>query len=156
MYGSGRDAFGSGMMNIRFAVSKDIIVLGRYDEHISKSEMENAIRLNRIYIVEEEGHFAGWLRYNLFWDNTPFMNLLYILEKYQGRGFGRQLTAFWEKEMESQGFGMVMTSTQSDEYAQHFYFRLGYTAIGGFLWENDPYEVIFAKKLPAADKVGPD
>ena len=40
-----------------------------------------------------------------------------------------------------------MTSTASNECAQHFYYKLGYTAIGGFCPEAEPYELLLAKKL---------
>lgn len=134
-------------MLIRYAEESDIDLLTEHDKHISKEELRNAVRLHRIYIAEENGSFVGWLRYNLFWDNTPFMNLLYILEQYREKGFGRQIVSFWESEMARQGFETIMTSTQSDEYAQHFYFKLGYDAIGGFRLPGDAYEVIFAKCL---------
>lgn len=132
-------------MNIRLAENKDMDLLISYDKHISKEELVHAIQQNRIYIAEDNGYFAGWLRYGLFWDNIPFMDLLYVLEEYRSRGFGRQLVMHWENEMKQQGYKTWMTSTQADEYAQHFYFKLGYEAIGGFRLGNDPYEIIFSK-----------
>lgn len=134
-------------MQIRYAEAADIDRLAENDKHITKDELQNAVRLHRVYIAEEDGHFAGWLRYNLFWDNTPFMNLLYMLEPYRGKGFGKEIVSFWEEEMARQGYETVMTSTSSFEYAQHFYFKLGYEAIGGFRLDGDFYEVIFAKQL---------
>jgi len=134
-------------MNIRYALEKDMAELSLQDKHIMKSELETAIQLNRIFIAEEDGVFIGWLRYNLFWDNTPFMNMLYLIEGSRKKGYGRQLVEYWEKEMKSSGYDIVMTSTQSDEYSQHFYVKLGYQAIGGFILEHEPYEIIFSKKL---------
>lgn len=134
-------------MNIRHAKNKDIELLIRYDRHISKQEMEKSILWNRIYIAEENGQLIGWLRYNLFWDQIPFMNMLYVLEEYRGGGAGRQLVMFWENEMNRQGYATLMTSTQADEYAQHFYFKLGYEAVGGFRLDEAPYEMIFSKNL---------
>ena len=132
-------------MNIRFAEIKDRELLISYDKHISKEEMRIIIQQSRIILVEDHNQFVGWLRYNLFWDHTPFINMLYILEEYRGKGFGRQVVEFWENEMRQQGYHTFMTSTQADEYAQHFYFRLGYEAAGGFRLGNDPYEIIFSK-----------
>ncbi|MCI8639749.1 MAG: GNAT family N-acetyltransferase [Coprococcus sp.] len=132
-------------MNIRFAESKDIGILVRYDRHISKEEIENSILRNFIYIAEDHGRFRGWLRYNLFWDSIPFMNMLYVLEEYRGRGVGRQIVTFWENEMSRRGHKMLMTSTRADELAQHFYFKIGYEAIGGFKLGDEPYEMIFSK-----------
>lgn len=36
----------------------------------------------------------------------------------------------WEKDMKEQGYGMLLTSTQVDETAQHFYRKLGYKDSG--------------------------
>ena len=134
-------------MNIRYASDTDINLLMQHDKHITKNELKNSVYLSRILIAEEYNKFAGWLRYNLFWDNTPFMNMLYILEPYQRKGIGRQLVKFWEQKMLKEGYQTVLTSTQSNEYAQHFYYHLGYEAIGGFRLDGDIYEVIFAKTI---------
>ena len=134
-------------MTIRTALMADLPVLSRYDRHISENELENLIRLGRITVAEADGEFAGWLRWNLFWDNTPFLNLLYLLEPYRGKGYGKALMDYWETQMQHQGFDRVMTSTASDEYAQHFYQKLGYSAIGGFTPPGDSYEIIFDKSI---------
>lgn len=134
-------------MDIRAANPDDLPALREHDRHISARELEHSVRLGRIYVAENQGQFLGWLRYNLFWDNTPFMNLLYVLDGCRGQGAGRALVEYWENQMRRAGFGTVMTSTQSNEYAQHFYDRLGYATIGGFLLPSEPYELILAKKL---------
>ena len=55
-------------------------------------------------------------------------------------GFGMQLMERWERDMKSDGYRMVMTSTQVDEQAQHFYRRLGYKDAGGFVVNTPGYE----------------
>jgi GNAT superfamily N-acetyltransferase len=134
-------------MTIRPAIPSDLAVLVQHDHHISPEELENLIRLGRICVAEEDGTFLGWLRWNLFWDNTPFMNLLFLLEDCRGKGHGKAMVTHWEQEMKRLGYQTVMTSTASDEYAQHFYRHLGYEAIGEFTLPGDPYELIFAKNL---------
>jgi GNAT superfamily N-acetyltransferase len=134
-------------MDIRLATEKDLPVLCLHDKHVDKQELENLIRLNRVYLAEQEGRFLGWLRYNLFWDNTPFMNMIYLLEESRGKGIGRQFVEYWENAMKMLGYGVVMTSTASDEYAQHFYGKLGYQVVGGFLPDGDPFELILSKRL---------
>ncbi|MMZ69276.1 hypothetical protein D1872_320840 [compost metagenome] len=49
--------------------------------------------------------------------------------------------------MSQKGFELVMTSTQSNEEAQHFYRRLGYKDAGCLLLENEPLEIILTKSL---------
>lgn len=134
-------------MVIRFATMGDILNLEKYDKHISSQELENIINLNRVFVAEENSKFIGWLRYNLFWDNTPFMNMLYLLEDSRGKGLGKQLVEYWENQMRMLHYEVVMTSTATDEFAQHFYHKLGYSTIGGFLLGEDPYEIILSKKI---------
>jgi GNAT superfamily N-acetyltransferase len=134
-------------MTIRIATLADLPVLSSYDHHITENELENLIRLGRVTLAEAEGQFVGWFRWNLFWDNTPFLNMLYLLEPHRGKGYGQELMAHWENQMRGMGFDRVMTSTASDEYAQHFYQKLGYIAIGGFTPSGDAYEIIFEKLL---------
>jgi len=52
--------------------------------------------------------------------------MLFVDLPKQKKGYGRELMSYWENEMRDQGYGMVMTSTQVDENAQHFYRKLGY------------------------------
>lgn len=134
-------------LTIRTAEPTDLPFLTAHDRHIAVDELRFAVQRQRVLLAEADGQPIGWLRYNLFWDNTPFMNLLYLLEPYRGIGAGRALTAHWEAAMAAQGYRTVMTSTAADEYAQHFYTKLGYMAAGGFTPLGDPYELIFCKEL---------
>ncbi len=134
-------------MNIRKANSDDLKMVSNSDRHVSENELKNLICLQRIYIAEENEKFVGWLRYGLFWNNTPFLNMLYTFSPYRKKGVGKALVEHWEKDMKEENYHFVMTSTRSDEYAQHFYNKLGYIAVGGFNPEDGPYEVILSKKL---------
>ena len=80
------------------------------------------------------------MRYNLFWDNTPFLTLIYIADAYQNKGYGRQAMLYWENEMRELDYKMVMTSTQVDEQAQHFYRKLGYKDKGSIFLDDTPFE----------------
>ena len=133
---------------IRLASASDLSFLAEHDRHIALSELDNAIRLGRVLLLETaEGKPIGWLRWNLFWDNTPFMNLLYLLEDYRLKGHGRTLVNHWEAHMREQGHAIVLTSTQANEGAQHFYRDLGYEDAGGFLLPGETYELILHKHL---------
>lgn len=132
-------------MEIRLANENDIEILNTYDKHISKTELISIVKLRRVYIMEKNRRFIGWLRYNLFWDNTPFMNILFILDNYRGEGYGKKLVNAWETNMKDMGYDIVMTSTLSNEQAQHFYRKLGYKDAGSLLLENEPLEIIFTK-----------
>ena len=132
---------------IRYANENDIEIISKYDEHISKEELINIIKLKRVIVMYEDDKFVGWLRYNLFWDNTPFMNMLYLLDNERGKGKGSQLVEFWENEMKQKRYEYVLTSTQSNEEAQFFYRKLGYVDNGALILPNEPLEIILYKKL---------
>lgn len=134
-------------MTIRYAVSEDIETLAPYDHHIAREELEESIRRRWVLAMLDGKGLAGWLRWNLFWDNTPFMNMLFLLEGCRGKGLGRQLVGFWEREMAAQGYREVLTSTLSDEPAQHFYRRLGYRDCGCLLLPGEALEIFLRKGL---------
>lgn len=134
-------------MTIRIATLNDFPRIAELDRHISPEELTTLISLGRVAVAEDGDTFLGWMRWNLFWDNTPFLNMLYLPGPHRGKGYGKTMMSWWEAEMHKHGFTKLMTSTASDEYAQHFYRKLGYSATGGFILPDDPYELIFAKKL---------
>lgn len=132
---------------IRYADEGDREILRKYEHCISDSELLNSIMSRRILVMFREDAFVGWLRFNLFWDNTPFMNMLYFLEGYRGRGYGTELVAYWESEMRRMGHENVLTSTLSNEQAQFFYRKNGYADCGSLLLPEEPLEIIFLKRL---------
>ena len=123
----------------------------RLDRHLPEGGFEEKVRCRQGYVCIENGTIVGLLRYNLFWDIVPFCTLLFIDSDFRGRGFGRQLMQHWEQDMKAVGCGMVMTSTQVDEEAQHFYRKLGYKDAGGFIIDvpgyEQPMEMIMIKAL---------
>lgn len=128
------------MTEIRYVQEKDKEFWYRFDRHLPEAEFGNKVREHRGYVLVEDEAPVGLLRYNLFWDNTPFCTLLYVAPDVQGRGYGRKLMEHWEQEMKVQGYGMVLVSTQVDETAQHFYRKLGYKDCGGLMIDVPGYE----------------
>ncbi len=135
------------MDKIRVATLSDISFLEKYDLHISKDILKISITHERIYIMEKENQIIGWCRYNLFWDNTPFLNMLFVLEPYRYHGYGTALLKHFEQEMLLQGYFEVMTSTLVHEDAIHFYLKENYQVVGGFHPTSCEYEIILKKKI---------
>lgn len=134
-------------MNIELATEKDYMYIVEKDRHIPESLIRTKIKENEIFILKDSEKSIGWMRYGYFWDNIPFMNMLWIDEEYRGKGIGKKVVLYWENLMIHKGFNLVMTSTQSDEDAQHFYRKLGYRDAGCLLLDTQPLEVIMTKKL---------
>lgn len=66
--------------------------------------------------------------------------MLYIKEQYQGQGYGKALMEHWEYEMKQQVYGMLMSSTQVDEEAQHFYRKIGSKDCGSLTIDIPQYK----------------
>ena len=128
------------MFEIRYVTEADKPFWFTLDKCFCERELARKIRDKRGYVVSVEGKPIGVMRYNLFWDNTPFLTLIYMDEAYQGKGYGKQAMRFWENEMRALGYQMVMTSTRVDEEAQHFYRKLGYVDRGGIFLDSTPLE----------------
>ena len=128
------------MLHIRSVRQEDREFWYRLDKHLPMREFDNKVSEKRGYVLLEGDSPVGLLRYNLFWDNTPFCTLLFVEEAHRGKGGGKLLMEHWEAEMKAQGYGMLLTSTQVDEEAQHFNRKLGYKDCGGFVIDVPGYE----------------
>ena len=139
------------MIDIQPVQSADRDAWLALDDHLSAAEFERKARDGQGYVLREDGEPAALMRWNLFWDLIPFCTLLYVREGCRGRGLGRALMERWEADMRALGHGMVLTSTQVDEDAQHFYRKLGYRDCGGLTMDipgyEQPMELFMAKAL---------
>ena len=127
------------MIEIKYVQSEDKAFWYSLDRHLPNAEFEKKVRDKQGYVIWENGNPVGLLRFNLFWDNTPFCTLLFVDWEHQRKGFGKKLMEHWESDMKAQGYGILLTSTQVDEEAQHFYRKLGYRDCGGFVIDIPKY-----------------
>lgn len=135
-------------MIIELATGTDSDYLLSHDKHLLRSLLASKIEAQEIYLLRSlEGLNAGWLRYGYFWDNTPFLNMIWLEEEHRNQGYGRRLVGQWENDMKRRGHFLVMTSTQANEGAQHFYRKLGYQDAGCLLLKEEPLEIILTKSL---------
>ena len=139
------------MIKIRYVKDEDKDFWYGLDKHLPETEFEKKVRDNQGYVLMENGKKTGLLRYNLFWDNTPFCTMLFVDWSRQKKGYGLALMNHWENDMKSKDYGMVMISTQEDENAQHFYRKLGYKDCGGFILDipgyEQPMELFMSKEI---------
>lgn len=135
-------------MRIREAESADCAAIARHDRWIAHPVLQAKIAAGGcVYVIEADGAFAGWMRWGLFWDNTPFLNMLHLLAPYRRRGLGSAAMDVWEARMASQGYRQLLTSTSSAEDGQHFYRKRGYRDIGSFRLGEEPDELLLVKTL---------
>ena len=161
--------------NIELATAADVSWLAGNERHIPRATVESKVARGEILIAripggiegrsagataggtagetggeagdELAGKIVGWLRWNRFWDEIPFMNMLHVAARHRGRSIGTSLVLAWENRMRELGCARVLTSTLSDETAQHFYRKLGYVDSGALLMPGEALEIIFSKSL---------
>lgn len=138
-------------MNNNFEIRRvkrdDIDFWMSLDKHLPPAEFYKKVRDGQGYVLFSDKTPVGILRYNLFWDNTPFCTLLFIAEEYRGMGGGKALMDRWENDMRALGYGWLLVSTQSDETAQEFYRKLGYTDCGTLAAPDQAPELFLSKML---------
>ena len=135
-------------MIINYATHLDEPSIYVYDKrHISQEQLLKAISDKRVYVAKESDVVLGYARFNLFWDSIPFLNMLYVPSGYNRMGVGSDMLMFWENEMKAQGHKTVLTSTMSNEKAQHFFRKYGYMDVGNLYFENEGLELILSKQL---------
>ena len=140
------------MVELKIVTYEDKDFWYTFDKHLPESEFPHIVELKRGYVVYNDGKPMGVWRWNLFWDNTPFITMIYFEESERGKGIGRQVISMWEEERRKEGFTTVMTSTQVDEMAQHFYRKMGYEDCGCLVLNRipeleQPMEMFMIKKI---------
>lgn len=135
-------------MEILMADPGDFQAIRHYDSHIPSPRLADCIGSNQVYVLKDAGKIIGVLRYSLFWQTIPFLDLLYLDERCRGQGHGRSMMAHWEARMAEAGYSYIMLSTQEDETAKFFYEKLGYQPIGAFLPpDQEARELLYGKPL---------
>ena len=72
---------------IRYATREDLPFLSR-DIHISRDGMIKKLVGQEVLLCKLEQEYVGWLRFNYFWDSIPFLNMIYLEERFRRQGFG--------------------------------------------------------------------
>ena len=135
-------------MKIELAKTQDLQEIIRLDRHVPAERLEACVQNGQVYLLRDGDRVAGVLRYSLFWQSIPFLDLIYLDAPCRNRGFGTEMMQKWESDMQKSGYEYVMTSTQSNEDAWHFYEKLGYYKAGGFYPpEQDEEEWMYVKQL---------
>ncbi len=98
-------------MEIRLAEAKDKKQILKFDCHIHHNKVGECIHNGLVDVLCDGEKIVGMLRYNLFWQSIPFLDLIFIDEAYRGQGWGRKMMAKWENSMKAMEYPYVMLST---------------------------------------------
>jgi len=139
-------------IQIRYAADKDLPYLQQNDDLVSPLAIQEKVNASEVIVAVKDGTHLGWLRFGFWWDIFPFMNLVVVAEEARGKGIGRKLVDFWEKEMKAQSHKLAFTSTDANESAQHFHRKMGYRDCGCILFPKELFpdstlEILLLKVL---------
>ncbi|MEM9674865.1 MAG: GNAT family N-acetyltransferase [Bacteroidota bacterium] len=143
--------FDSKEIEVRYAIDADLGWLLEND-NISKNFAERYIHHNEYIIALKTEIPVGFLRYSLFWSKVPYMDMIKVSQEYQKLGVGSAMLAFWETQMRSQNYKVLMTSSEKYEREpQVWHIRNGFEESGELTLGNyqKTAEVFFVKNLEA-------
>ena len=132
---------------LRAANDHDIDFLRSLSHGVSDHALVAQIRDGRLRMAEHGGMPIGFLKFCVLWETLPFIEVLLIIEAERAKGYGSCAVRAWEDEMKHRGFDLVLTSTQADETAQHFWRKLGYVDCGSLTVRNQAAEIFMQHKL---------
>lgn len=140
------------MIKIRKAIFEDLYAITEiYNEAILKTaatfdtepktleEQEQWVfdygSKNPLLVAEKDGYIVGWASLSKWSDRCAYSDTaeisLYVLEKYQGKGFGRRLMEEIIKEGEKTGLHAVIARiTEGNEASIHLHESVGFFHIG--------------------------
>ena len=136
------------MVTLRYVTRADWGFWLQLDRHLTKKVFLEKCRKQTAFVLWAGGIDVGVLRYNLFWDQTPFLNLIYFAEGYRSVGLGRQALASWEEKMIGLGHQLGYGFHPSGWNGSTFYRKLGYKDCGSLCLANQALEIIMIKILP--------
>ena len=134
-------------IEIRTAVDHDIDQIIKLEHLISLDLLKEKVKNMEVLVCLKDDIIIGVLRFGWLWDIFPFINYLWIIEKYRKQVIGKQLVDHLIYLTKNKNNNAVFTSTQADEEAQHFWRKIGFEDSGGFTFKKEPFELIMIKYL---------
>ncbi len=147
-------------ISIRFAKPEDFRLVRELDphsKHIDPENIKQKLEANEVIVAFDNTQPVGLIRFSYFWSIRPYMDLIWLKDKYRGQGIGQKLLSFLEAYLVQEGHFYLMTSSQKDEpNPQKWHKSQGFLPCGELtslnLPANDTPEVFFYKKLTDTKK----
>lgn len=99
----------------RKAQERDFEYLLKMDKHVEESWVRRCLSLDEYIIGEFGGQARAFMRYSFFWGDIPYMDMIWVEEKFRKKGIGSVIIEFWTKEMKTLDKRILMTSAMSNE-----------------------------------------
>ncbi|MHA1863246.1 MAG: GNAT family N-acetyltransferase [Candidatus Thorarchaeota archaeon] len=135
---------------IRFAGPEDLEWCVVEDSHVTEKIIRNKIVNDEIIVVELDGQLIGYIRLEYLWSTTPYIGLIFVIDKYRNGGIGRKMVDYLEHHLRANGHDELMSSSQANEPEPQAWHRaIGFEECGiiNGLNEGGIGEIFFRKKL---------
>jgi len=121
-------------LSVSFACMSDIDWIVKNDTHIPKEMIERKLQGQEYIIAKVSGKPVGCLRFGLLWSVIPYIEVIWVEDRFHRRGIGRELVRCLEDHARSQGQEIIMSSSQADEPdAQAFHRSIGFRDAGALV-----------------------
>ena len=137
------------MLTVRYATLSDSDFVGQ-DGYVSTDILLRKIAAREVVIADGPGRPLGYARIEFLWSKLPYLTLIRVLPDHRNQGVGRALLQFLEVQLRSGGHRLLLSSSQSNEFApQKWHVHMGFSECGRLSGLNDDGsdEVFFRKML---------
>jgi len=74
--------------------------------------LKSRINDGMAFIARDKDDVCGFLIYNIWWGNCPFIELIKVRQPYQRQGVGTQLLNHAKQDLRLKGFKKLVSSTE--------------------------------------------
>lgn len=122
---------------------------------ILKNILHEAMKKDNIFVAKYNGNILGfiWFSKNTMFGKFPYLNLIFVFEKYRGVGAGSKLLNCFETKVFEDSINpkmkLFLVVKSDNNKAIHFYQKNGYSTIGVIdgLFRSSKNEVLMMKNL---------
>ena len=142
-------------LNVSYASMAELDWIEQNDDHVPKQTIENKVRAGEYIIAKIADEPAGCLRFGHFWSTIPYIEVIWVEDRFQRRGIGRAMVRFLEDHARAHGQQLIMSSSQANEPgAQAFHRKIGFRDAGALV-DLRPLqsvtEIFFVKEVECSD-----
>ncbi len=140
---------------IRFAKTNDFSKIRKFDPHsqyLDPKKIKRKVQDKEIILVWDGKKIVGILKFSYFWQTRPYIDLIFIDEKYRGKGISVLLLKFLERFLVKEKYAYLFSSSeQKGKKAQNWHKYMGFKEMGKLTKINLPHdktaEIFFSKKI---------
>lgn len=137
---------------VRFAKTSDFRKIRKFDPHsqyLDPKKIKRKVQDKEVILAREGEEIVGILKFSYFWQTRPFIDLIFVDEKYRGKGISVLLLKFLERFLVKEKYAYLFSS--SEQKAQNWHKHMGFKEMGKLTKINLPHdktaEIFFSKKI---------